>query len=275
MDYILEAHDLYYSYSDKPVLKGLSLVIQRHHMAGILGPNGSGKTTLLRNISAALKPQSGQVLLDQRDIFSLRRRELARKVAYVPQNAAVDFEFSAFDIAMMGRIPYMKRFQAQRPEDVIAVKRAMEMTGTWALKDRRISELSGGEVQRVMIARALAQQPEILMLDEPTAHLDLQFQMEILELLRQLVDREGLTVITILHDINLAMQFCDKVLFLQDGSVIADGRPQDVITEQLIREVYHVNVRIWRDDAGGVVCVAPIRNMPLGYSIAEYLTCTG
>ncbi|AEE95954.1 ABC transporter related protein [Mahella australiensis 50-1 BON] len=259
MEYILEARDLSCAYDQTTIIEHLDLAIERSSMVGILGPNGSGKTTLLRHISAALKPRSGVVLLNGVDVFAMRRRMLARKIAYVPQSTAADFEFSAMDVVMMGRIPYMKGFQSESHADMSAVKQAMDMTGTWQFRDRSITELSGGELQRVMIARALAQQPEILMLDEPTAHLDLQFQMEILDLLRQLVDHHGLTVIVVLHDINLAVQFCDKVVFMQSGSIIADGRPQDVITEQLISDVYNVAVSIWHDEATGSICIAPVR----------------
>ncbi|MBZ4666294.1 MAG: transporter related protein [Mahella sp.] len=258
----MEARDLSCAYDQTKVIEHLNLAVGRSSMVGILGPNGSGKTTLLRHISAALKPQSGVILLNGVDVFTMRRRMLARKIAYVPQNTTAEFEFTAMDVVMMGRIPYMKGFQSESRADMNAVKQAMDMTGTWQFRERSITELSGGELQRVMIARALAQQPEILMLDEPTAHLDLQFQMEILDLLRRLADHHGLTVIVVLHDINLAVQFCDKVVFMQSGSIIADGRPQDVITEQLISDVYNVTVSIWHDESTGSICIAPVRQPP-------------
>jgi len=271
MSYILEARDLCCAYEENIIIKHLNIALKKNGMTGILGPNGSGKTTLLRHLSGALKPLSGKVLLDGVEITSIRKRMLARKLAYVPQNNGVEFEFTAMETVMMGRMPYLKRFQQETQFDIDAVHRAMMLTGTWKLKNRSITELSGGELQRVMIARALAQQPEILMLDEPTAHLDLQFQMEILELLRRLTDSGEMTTIVVLHDINLAVQFCDDVIFMQNGNIITNGHPQDVITEKLINDVYHVAVSIWRDENTGAMCIAPIRQGTEGISCLKQI----
>jgi iron complex transport system ATP-binding protein len=203
----LTAQNLIFRYRDKNILDGLSLDIEQGSFVSIIGPNGSGKSTLLKNIAAELIPQQGIVLLENRDIFKIRKKTLAQTMAVVPQESGGDFAFSVADTVLMGRMPHQKRFQGDSEQDLAIIREAMELTNTWHLRDRLITELSGGEKQRVIVARALAQQPRLLLLDEPTSHLDIQHQLELLELLERLNKARGLTVIAVLHDLNLAARF--------------------------------------------------------------------
>lgn len=238
----LVVKNLHFHYGGKPVLKGLDFTLAAG-FTGILGANGSGKTTLLKNISGYLKPLTGQIILQGRDIKELSSKEKSRLIGYVPQDTALDIPFPCYDIVMMGRIPHLGRFQREGAGDRAAVQQAMEWTHTWDFKDRFINELSGGERQRVYIARALAQNPKVLLMDEPISHLDIRHQAEILSLLKSLRN-EGILVLAALHDINLAAQFCDHILLLQAGELLAQGKPQEVSQPDLIKEAFGVDTSL-------------------------------
>lgn len=232
------------SYGASPVLKDANVQINKQDLVGIVGPNGSGKSTLLRAISRVLKPIHGQVLLDEKDLYQISAAEVARKIAVVSQEQGLDFPFTVKDVVMMGRIPHIKRFAREGPRDYQAAARAMELTDTGVLADRLVSELSGGEKQRVLLARALAQEPQILLLDEPTSYLDINYQIEIMELMARLRRDYGLTIITVLHDLNLASRFSDYLLVMKNGCVHAVGTPHQVITSPMIKDVYGCEVRV-------------------------------
>lgn len=240
---ILKVDRLRFSYGEVEVLKGIDLSIERNMVLGIIGANGSGKTTFLKNISGYLTPVSGTVSVLGKNIRDYSINERARYIGYVPQDGVYDFEFTCYDIVMMGRMPYIKRFQSETKQDRDIVKECMKATNTWHFKERSIRHLSGGERQRVYIARALAQRPKILLMDEPVSHLDIRYQIEILSLVRDLAS-EGLLVIVVLHDINLASEFCDEILIMKEGQMVACGSPAKVLTRDNIMSAFSVDARI-------------------------------
>jgi iron complex transport system ATP-binding protein len=241
---MLEVLAITAGYTETPVLREVSLTAARGQYLGLVGPNGSGKSTLLRVLSRVLAPSRGQVLLDGVDIYRMPARNLARRLAVVAQDNAVHFDFTVRDVVLMGRAPHLSRFGMEGPQDYAIAARCLELTRTALFADRPITALSGGERQRGMIARALAQEPEVLLLDEPTAHLDINHQIEILDLTRKLTASHGLATLVVLHDLNLASQYCDHLVLLAEGRVIAAGPPQEVVTESHIREAYGADVQV-------------------------------
>lgn len=221
-------------------LDGVSLSVSGGEVVGVLGPNGSGKTTLLRAMAGALRPTSGAVTLDGQDIRRMGAKAVARRVAVVPQSGYTPFSFGVKDIVLMGRWPHLRRFGGETRRDVEVAARAMEATNVGHLAARPITEVSYGERQRVMVARALAQEPQALLLDEPTSHLDPKHQVEIMDLVWGLSRKEGLGVVAVLHDVNLAAQYCDRIVMLKDGYLVASGTPGEVVTPQVIQDVYGV-----------------------------------
>ena len=246
---VIETRDLSFAYQDRAVLRGVELSVQRGEMVGILGPNGSGKTTLLRILSAVLGAQ-GEVKLNGKKIQSYGRQELSRLFAVVPQESRANFPYTVAEIVLMGRASYHSPFALEGKKDLEVARASMELTDALALSNRYLHELSGGEKQRVMIARALAQEPEILLLDEPSAFLDLKHQVQVFELLRHLNRERGLTIIAALHELNLAALFFPRLVMLFDGRIHRDGSPNDVLTEKIIEEVYGIRVRVEKDPSG-------------------------
>lgn len=248
---MLRIESLAVGYGGEPVLKGLNLAVARGEFLVVVGPNGSGKSTLVRAVTGALSPAEGRILLDGRDLRGLRPREVARTLAVVAQDTSVGFPFTVEEIVALGRIPHLPPLRSETPRDRAAVERAMRLTGTQPLAGRLVTALSGGERQRVMVARALAQEPRLLILDEPTAHLDIAHQVELLDLVRRLNRTEGLTVLAILHDLNLAALYADRLVMLKDGRCWADGPPAEVLTEANILAVYGSRVKIVRHPSAG------------------------
>jgi len=236
--------DFYYYKNDGLVLRGISLEVGAGELVGLIGPNGSGKTTLLRVLSGLLGPRRGQVYVDGQDIRALDRRQIAQRVAVVPQELTMPFAFSAYEMVMMGRTPHVRPILGAGPRDRQVVAEKMALTATSALAERPFNELSGGEKQRVIIAMALAQQPEILLLDEPTVHLDINHQVEILELLKRLNRQENLTVLATMHDLNLAALYFDRLILLDRGQIVANGGPSTVLRQESIRQVFQAEVQV-------------------------------
>ncbi|MHC1585253.1 MAG: heme ABC transporter ATP-binding protein, partial [Candidatus Syntropharchaeia archaeon] len=232
------------SYGSELILKSIDFKAERGELLGVIGPNGSGKTTLLRTITRILKPKVGTVFLDGRDVFSMKDREFARNVASVSQDTEVSFDFSVLDIVLMGRTPHLGRLEVESEKDLLIAKRCMELTNTWHLADRSITEISGGERQRVIIARALTQEPKVLLLDEPTSHLDINYQIEIMELIKRLTVEKKLIVISVIHDLNLASQYADRLILLDKGRIFAMGKPEEVLTRENIKRVFRVDVLV-------------------------------
>jgi len=236
---MLEVKNLVCGYNNKFVLKDINFELKNKEILGIIGPNGSGKTTLLRAISKIIKPQAGQIIFEGKDIKKTGLNELAKKMAVVTQFSESYFNMTAEEIVQLGRTPFHSRLQfLETGQDEKIVEQAMLLTETFNLKNRPILELSGGERQLVFIARAIVQQPELLVLDEPTAHLDIAHQIRILDLTKKLNTDFGLTVMMVLHDLNLASEYCDRIMLLNNGNMHKIGTPSEVLTYQIIEEVY-------------------------------------
>lgn len=254
----LSVHELAFSYGNDPILKEISFQVEQGGFVVIVGPNGSGKSTLLKNLSAVLTPASGQVFLDGEVLYQVPPKELAKKLAVVPQDTTVQFPFTVMETVLMGRMPHQRRFQGDTPEDLAVVEEALKRTNTWHLRERSITELSGGERQRVIVARALAQEPRVLLLDEPTAHLDLQHQMELLHLLQDINENSKVTILAVLHDLNLAAQFSKYIILLHNSCIYAAGTPEEVLTAQNIREVYGMEVVVTPNQLTGRFNIIPV-----------------
>jgi iron complex transport system ATP-binding protein len=259
---MLQARDVSFSYEGRRgsrlVLDRASVEVRRGAIVGLLGPNGSGKTTLLRLMAGILAPQSGSVFLNDEPIGRLKRRELARQIAVVPQETHSTFDFAVLDIVLMGRYPHLAAFELESASDLEIAREAMAATGTSALEARSFATLSGGEKQRVVIASALAQSSHILLLDEPTASLDLGYQFEIASLLKRLNRERGTTMVVCTHDLNFAAALCSRIVLLKDGRVLAQGPTEQTLTEATIRALYGVNTDVRFHERAGHLTVVPI-----------------
>jgi iron complex transport system ATP-binding protein len=249
MNPAIQTGDLSFAYKDRSVLHAISLSVASGEMVGVLGPNGSGKTTLLKILSAVLRGQ-GDVKLNGKHIETYGRRDLSRLFAVVQQETHVNFPYTAAEIVLMGRASYHSPLALEGEKDLEVARASMDLTDSLSLSNRYLHELSGGEKQRVMIARALAQEPEILLLDEPSAFLDLKHQVQVFELLRRLNRERGLTIVAALHDLNLAALFFPRLIMLRDGKIYRDGSASEVLTEKTIEEVYGVRVRVELNPSG-------------------------
>ncbi len=238
------------------VIKDISFEAHGGEFIGIIGPNGSGKTTLLRTIAKVLRPRRGVIYLDGQDLERISIKDLAKIVAVVPQNFQIDFNFKVEDVVLMGRTPHLGRFELESGRDFEIAFKAMKTVGCDHLIGRTIGEISGGELQKVIVARALAQEPKILLLDEPTAHLDINYQIEIMSLLKKLAEK-GVLVIAVIHDINLALQFCSKLILMKEGRIIDFGRPEDVVKS--IGDIFDVEVVVRRNPITGKFYVIPVK----------------
>jgi iron complex transport system ATP-binding protein len=245
-------------YGSVKVLEDVNLSVKGGDFLGILGPNGSGKTTLLKSISRILKPHKGTILLNETDIYSLKSVDVAKQMAVVPQETSIGFNFSALDIVLMGRNPHMKRFQMESEKDMAVARKVMNLTNIWHLAERPINELSGGEKQRVIIARALAQEPKILLLDEPLTHLDIMNQLEIMDLVKDLCVKEKLVVLAVFHDFNLAARYCNSAIMLKDNKIFAAGSLTDVLTSENIKSVFNVDAIVQKHLVTNSVFVVPL-----------------
>lgn len=240
---VIEIRQISFAYQERWVLRDMSLLARRGEMIALLGPNGSGKTTLLKILSGLLRPR-GEVKLNGRNVDTFDRRELSRLFAVVPQENRVNFPHTVAEIVLMGRASYHSPFALEGKHDLEIARASMELTDALAFSDRYFHELSGGEKQRVMLARAMAQEPEILLLDEPSAFLDLKHQIQLFDLLLRLNRERRLTVVAALHDLNLAALFFPRLVMLCDGKIYRDGPPSEVLTEKVIQEVYGIRVRV-------------------------------
>ncbi len=241
---MLTVSHLSYSYDSREILHNLSFQVERGAFCAILGANGSGKTTLLRCLARLLEPQEGEVSLDGRSLQDYSTRELAQHLAFVQQHPQTDIEFSAFETVLMGRNPYQRRLQNESQEDLDIVERCMRLTGTWHLRNASPSQMSGGELQRVMIARAFAQQTPVLFLDEPTSNLDIAHQFEIMELLRSAGEREGKTILIVVHDLNLALHYCPSALLLHQSRLLFQGAMAEALQPDRIRQAFGVDATL-------------------------------
>ncbi len=242
---VLEVRNLYFSYKETPVLDDVSYNFKRGVFYGILGPNGCGKSTFLDLLLGYLKPEKGEVILEQKNIKKYKKREIAKKIAYVPQNYAVNFPYTAEEIVLMGRYPYIPKFSLPTKKDYQLVEHIEKLMELDSLRHRIITNLSGGEKQRVMIARAIAQDTQLTLLDEPTSNLDIKHSLKILDIFRKKVKKENKTVICVFHNINEAAQFCDELIFMKKGNIIAAGCIEEVLNEDVLKEVFEIKCRIY------------------------------
>ena len=250
----LEIKEITLAYGDKKVVEDITFQVMPGEIVGIVGPNGSGKSTIIKALSRVIAPHSGRVLINDRDISRIPRKELSVLVGVVPQTPILPSAFTAFDIVLMGRNPHLGLFQYEGPRDIEITWQAMKQTSTQPLAERRISELSGGEIQCVVIARVLAQETEAILLDEPTANLDISRQIEILDLIKGLCQKNKLAVVVALHDLNLAVHYCDRLLLINNGRIHAEGTPSEVINTQNLEEVY---------GPGNYVIAHPLSGLPV------------
>jgi iron complex transport system ATP-binding protein len=240
----ITAEKLSAGYNGAFQLKNLSFGIEESGFWGIIGPNGSGKSTLLKALSKVIPVQHGSVMIQDLPLAQLSLHELARHMAVVGSEAHFTFPFRVFDVVLMGRIPFISRLGSYVERDRIITEKALKRTEVWEFRDRMIHQLSSGERQRVLLARALAQEPKILLLDEPTAHLDLHYEIEIFRILKDLNLTDRITVVAVSHNLNLVAEFCTKLVVLRSGSAHATGTPHEIITSELLKEVFRIECEI-------------------------------
>lgn len=257
----ISVSNLSFSYNENLTLKNLSFEIEKNSFVSILGPNGAGKSTLVNLISKVMPIEAGEIVIEGKNIRDLNHIEIAKKVAVVPQYTSLGFNFSVYEIILMGRYPYLSRFKGEKQEDYRIVNEVMELTHTDIFKDRKYNELSGGERQRVIIAQTLVQDSPIIILDEPTSHLDINFQIEFMELFYSLYKKKGKTIIGIFHDINLAIQYSEKIMLLKEGNIYCYGDVKDVINRTNIMSVFKSDVYIGKNPFTGKLYVSPNFNL--------------
>ena len=253
----VSAEGVSWSVDGQTLLDDVRLHAEEGRFTGIIGPNGAGKSTLLRALSGMLRRARGAVLLDGTDLRSLSSREIASRMALVSQIAPYTHGFTAFELVLMGRYPHLGRFRIEGSEDNRIARDAMRQTDTEAFADRTLDTLSGGERQRVFVSRALAQQPRVLLLDEPTSNLDVYHQLKVLGLVRRLVD-EGLTAVAAIHDLQMAARYCDRLVLLSEGRVLAEGAPEEVLTRETIESAFGVRCAVHPDPVTGALAVSLI-----------------
>lgn len=244
----ISTSDIALSFGSAEILNGISLEAKNGEFVGILGPNGSGKSTFLKCVYRVLEPDAGAVFLDDMPVRQMTYKDSAKKVAVLAQHNYYNFDFTVREVVLMGRSPHKKTLQRDTPEDFKIVEEALRTVAMLSFADRSFSTLSGGEQQRVILARALAQQTPCLILDEPTNHLDITYQLELMRIVKGL----NITVIAAIHDLNIAAMFCDRIYMLKAGKIVTEGTPEGVLTRQRIREIYGVESEIVRDSAGNM-----------------------
>lgn len=254
---MIEVKAVFFRYQKDWVLNNISFQVKKGEFLGIIGPNGSGKTTLLKILYRLLSPECGEVLLESRSLQKMDRIEISKKIGVVAQETHILFPFRVIEVVLMGRNPYMRHLIFETKKDLEIAKRAMELTEISSLSDRFIDELSGGERKRVFIARALTQEPEIILLDEPTANLDMHHQIDFLNLIQSLNKEKGLTIIMATHDINISSEFCNRIILLQNGNIFKMGTPSEVITQENIEKVYGCKVLVDKNPFSGMPHIHP------------------
>ena len=254
-DESISVKNLTYKYSEKDVLDSISLSVGKGEIIGILGPNGCGKTTLLKNLNRNLSPHNGSVFVNDFNLEDITKKEIAKIIAVVPQTNEIRFSFTVREIVSMGRIPFQDLFSGNSLEDEKIIEKAMSQTGILEYADKSISTMSGGERQRAIIARAIAQTPEIILMDEPTLHLDINMQFEVLDLIEKLSKENNLTVVIVSHDLPMVARYCDRIVMLHNKNIFAMGKPEDVLTEENMRVVFNIDAETEMDQKTGRLTV--------------------
>ena len=245
-----------FTYETWLVLKKLSVSIQKQDFVGLIGPNGSGKSTLLKIMGGILKADSGSIQFKKSSVSKINKKLFAQSVSWIPQDHPLVFPFKVSEIVMMGRHPYLSALSFESAKDLDITRQAMETTMTSQFSDRFFNEISGGEKQRVMIASALAQKPEMMLLDEPTSALDLKYQIQILNILKNLNAKHKMTLVIAMHDLNLASQFCNRLVLLSEGKIVRDGTPEQVLEKDILEQVYGIDIDLSTRD--GHILVHPV-----------------
>lgn len=259
MESIIEIKNITLKYGDYEVLRDISFNIKKGEFTSIIGPNGAGKSTVLKAIMKNIELADGDISIKGKSIKNITHKEKACIIGFVPQEFNISFDFTVYDIVAMGRNPYLVKFKKSKFDDKKIIEESLQKTNTYEFKDKYFNSLSGGEKQRVIIARALAQQPEILILDEATSSLDIHHQLDILELIHSLNREDGLTVLTIMHDLNLASRFSDKIVLLSKKGVIKSGTPSEVIDEQVLKNVYDMDMVVRENKLLSYTEIIPLR----------------
>lgn len=252
----IQLENVHVTLDSKEVLHGIDFKVEKGQFLGLIGPNGSGKTTLVKAIANLLPIQKGEITIQQKDHLAYNQKEFAKQIGYVPQETVVGFDFIAREIVAMGRHVHGSFFKRETREDRQTVETAMKETKTIHLAEQSVLSLSGGQKQLIMIAKALAQDTPIILLDEPISALDIYYQVHILSLLKRLC-AEGRTIIIVLHDLNLAARFCDELLLLNDGKVQKHGRPEEVLDQSLLKKIYHIQAKVRKDELTNSMTVTP------------------
>ena len=256
-DPAVDARNVTFAVEAATLLDSVGLHASRGELVGLIGPNGSGKSTFLHTVSGLLRHQAGTVTLSGVDLRAMSPKEVASGLSLVPQIAPYTHGFTSMELVLMGRYPHLGRFQVEGQEDDQIARKAMRLTETEQYADRTLDTMSGGERQRVFVSRALAQQPRVLLLDEPTSNLDVLHQLKVFELVRRLVD-DGLTAIAAIHDLNLAARYCDRMVLLSSGRVLAEGTPEQVLEQETVRKAFGVETSVYRDPVTGALAISVI-----------------
>ena len=251
MPFLIEVKDLWFKYGNGWVFHGTNFTINKGDFLGIIGPNGSGKSTLLKLMDRIIRPQRGRILLEGKKIESFKRKELAQRIALLPQETTFYFDFKALEIVLQGRAPHLGSLRLEGKHDIDIAMDSMKKTDTANLAYRSINTLSGGQKQGVLLARALTQEPHLLLLDEPTANLDIKHKMQIMNMLRGFNKKEGLTIVMASHDIDISVEYCSNIILLKNGEIFAEGTPNEVITKENILEVFEYETFIDKSPVSG------------------------
>ena len=260
---MLKVDGLCFSVEQNEIIKNICLEVKKGEFVGLIGPNGSGKSTLLKNIYKVLRPLSGAIFLNDKSILDMNNKEAAQEMAVVAQENETGFDFTVNEIVLMGRHPYKGLFESDTPEDHTIVDRALKRVGMFQMAERSFINLSGGEKQRVLIARALVQDTEFLVLDEPTNHLDIGYQINIMDLIKNI----GITTFAAIHDLNIAALYCDRLITLKDGVIITSGVPEDVLSVELIRRMFGIEVELFTSKHTGAIHISPMPSIAIGRSV--------
>lgn len=254
---ILQLRDVSFAYHRDPVVKSVSLKIEPGEFIGVLGPNGSGKSTLLKLLGGILKPDSGNVLFRDKALHDYKRKILAQSIAWLPQEHTMAFPFRVDEIVLMGRHPYLSPMTFESQKDFDIANQAMRTTETTHLSERQFTDISGGEKQRVMLACAITQEPEVMLLDEPTTALDIKYQLEIINILHRLNRNEGMAMLLAMHDLHLASKYCRRLILIDKGNIVKDGTPEEVLQKEILESVYGVQLKVIRDPEDGSIMISP------------------
>lgn len=258
---MISASNLKVGYEDKVIIENLNLEINKGEVVSIIGPNGCGKSTLLKSLSRMIKPLSGEVFLEGKKIKDLKGKLIAQKVCLLSQHNNAPMDLTVEELVYFGRIPHKKWFETKTNNDKEIVDWAIENTGLSKYKKTPIGALSGGERQRAYIAQALCQKPDILLLDEPTTYLDISYQLELMELVREINEKFKITIVMVLHELNQASKYSDRLIIMKDGQIISDGRPNDVVNKDVIKKVYKIECDIDNDPQSNKPRIHPIKTI--------------